>query len=362
MAQIQQGQVVALFAFDVGYEVSLEKLRAMMATTPVQPLSRKKQTPTYLQYTKPPQILHLGLASGHFAVAGNIQATIFDFGAVSISYRWPLAQTESVSLSDLPRISHDLYNFNLEPHAKEQVESLMKKIEPAIVRPRLADMVEDYYLFIIENFDQPLKADELLAQHRTELAQALRFELSRLSRAQQDEAVSQNISYYENDLTLVDWNAAIIYDRDYEDTANVLELLNVELLEARYIDGQLDKRIADYSSLARKRPELPVPLRRPYKQVIEDLAELRLESSLLSERVDNSLKLVGDLYLARLHSAAAQRFYLQEWDRIISQKLEIISDFYELLTDRVHTAQSQTLEVIIVALIMVELVLAFIGK
>jgi uncharacterized Rmd1/YagE family protein len=59
-----------------------------------------------------------------------------------------------------------------------------------------------------------------------------------------------------------------------------------------------------------------------------------------------------------LHSAVAQRFYLQEWEQIISRKLEIISDFYQLLNDRVHTAQSQTLELIIVILILVELALA----
>jgi uncharacterized Rmd1/YagE family protein len=79
----------------------------------------------------------------------------------------------------------------------------------------------------------------------------------------------------------------------------------------------------------------------------------------VNERVENALKLVGDLYLARLHSAAAGRFYLHEWDRIISRKLEIISDFYQVLNDRVHTMQSQALEVIIVILILVELVLAF---
>src|SRR5262245_31242053 len=158
MIHIKKGQVVALYAFDVGYEVSLERLSAIMATTPVQPLSRKKQTPTYLQYTKPPQILHLGLTSGHFARQGNIQATVFDFGAVSISYRWPL---DGLLLGDLPRISHDLYNFNLEPHAREQVETLMKKIEPAIVRPRLANLVEDYYLFMLEDLDRTMKADEL---------------------------------------------------------------------------------------------------------------------------------------------------------------------------------------------------------
>lgn len=362
MSQILQGQVVAMFAFDVGYEVSLEKLSAIMATTPVQPLSRKKQTPTHLQYTKPPQILHLGIATGHFPSPGNIQATIFDFGAVSISYRWNLTGGAPLPLNQLPQISHDLHELNLEIHAKEQVEALMLKIEPAIVRPKLADLIEDYYLFIFEKLDAPLSAEELVANHRAELAQALRFEKIKLSRSQQDEALAQNISYYEHDVTLIDWNAAVIYDPDYEDTANVLELLNVELLEARYIDRQLDKRISEYASLVRKRIEWPIPLRTPYRKAIEDLAELRLESSLLSERVENALKLVGDLFLARLHSAAAKRFYLQEWETTISRKLEIISDFYDLMNDRLHTVQSQTLEVIIVVLILVELILPLIGR
>src|SRR5262245_62102015 len=164
MMRILQGQVVAMFAFDVGYEVSLERLAAMMATTPVQPLSRKKQTPTYLQYTKPPQILHLGLATGHFTSPGTLPATIFDFCAVSISYRWNLAAGEPVTLEDLPRISHDLYNLNLETHAKEQVENLILKIEPAIIRPKLAELMEDYYLFIIEKLDNAPLAEDLIAQ------------------------------------------------------------------------------------------------------------------------------------------------------------------------------------------------------
>ena len=357
MARILQGQIVALFAYDIGYEVSLDRLRAMIETTPIQPLSRKKQTPTYLQYTRPPQTLHLGLATGHFAAPGQVQATIFDFGAVSIAYRWPLP--EALALDELPRLSHDLHAFNLEPNAREQAESLMRKIEPAITSARLSALMEDYYLFILEELDEPVRAETLLANHRGALAQTLRFENKPLSRSQQDEALTQAISYYESDLVLVDWNAAVICDRDYEDTANVLELLNVELLEARYIDAELDKQIDKYGALVRRRIEWPVPLRTPYKGAIEDLAELRLESSLLSERVENALKLVGDLYLARIHRAAAQRFYLQEWESNIQRKLEILSDFYQLLNDRVHTAQSQALELIVIVLILVEILLAF---
>ena len=59
------------------------------------------------------------------------------------------------------------------------------------------------------------------------------FETQSLSADQQDEALNQHLSYYENDLVIVDWNVSIVYDRDYWDTVNVLELLNVELLEAR---------------------------------------------------------------------------------------------------------------------------------
>jgi hypothetical protein len=356
MALINKGQIVAFFAFDLGDEIDLEQLSRLTAAVPAPPLSRKKQTPPYLQYTRLPLVLHLGSAPELFSSVGTLQATAFDFGAVSLTYRW--TAPADLSLDGLPQLSRTLYEQNLAFQAGAAIEQLLARIKSAIARPRLAGLVEDYYLFVIEELDRACSAEELLTEHRATLAQALRFETAPLSPSQQAEAISQSISYYQNDLVLLDWNAAIIYDRDYEDTLSVLELLNVELLEARYIDARLDTRIGEYSKLIRQRPEWPFPFRTPYKQTIQELAELRIESSLLSERVDNSLKLIGDLYLARLHTAAAQRFYLYEWERIISRKLEIISEFYRLLTDRVRTAQSQALELIIILLILVELVLA----
>ncbi|HEY9847196.1 MAG TPA: hypothetical protein V6D03_13490, partial [Candidatus Caenarcaniphilales bacterium] len=287
---------------------------------------------------------------------GQIQATIFDFGAVSISYRWPLtAQGEGLQLQDLPRLSQELYSLSLEDHARKQLQVLLEKIQPAVVRPELSSLVEDYYVFIFENLNELLRAEDLLTQYRPTLAQILRFDIQMLSLEQQEEALHQRISYYESDLVLVDWNAAIIYDQDYWDTLNVLELINVELLVARQIDAQLDKRVRDYEGLVQNRIEWPIPLRSPYRQAIDELAELRIESSLLAERVENTLKLIGDVYLARVHSAATQRFYLQEWEVSISQKLEIVANLYQVLTDRVSTAQSQTLEIVIIVLIVIEI-------
>ena len=362
MIKIGQGQIRALFAFDVGYEVSLDRLRHIAAATPAPPISRKKQTPPYLQYTEPPLVLTLGAAPDRIRGRGSLQATIFDFGALSLSYHWPISEGDGIRLEDLPRLSQQLHQSELEAHARESVARLMEHLEPAIVRPRLDPLVEDYYLFIVERLETELTGEDLLRLYRPQLAQTLRFEVMPLSRTQQEEALSQSISYYEHDLVLVDWNAAIVYDRDYEDSASVLEFLNVELLEARYVDAQLDKRLRSYGPMPPRTRLGPIPLLAPYRKPVEELAELKTEYLLLNERIDNALKLIGDLYLARLHSAAARRFYLHEWNQIIARKLEIITDLYEMLTDRVHTMQSQMLELIIILLILVELVLGLAGK
>src|SRR5215813_1251411 len=318
MTKILQGHCVALFAFDVGYEVSLEKLAALFSATPIQPLSRKRQTPTYLQYTKAPVTLALQNAEKLSGVSGTLEATIFDFGAVSMAYRWPLAADDSgLPLHNLAALSAELHGRNLETEARQAVSELVDKISSAIDRPRLSGLVEDYYLFIIEKLDPSLGAKDLFTRHRCELAQALSFETAPLSGWQQEETLSQYVSYLESDLTIVDWNAALIYDRDYEDTAHVLELLNVELLEARYIDRTLDQRVNTYAGLLQAPPAWPIPLRSPYRRALHELTEWRLESTLLSERVTNSLKLIGDLYLSRIHAAAAIKVHLPDWEKMV---------------------------------------------
>ncbi|HMG36137.1 MAG TPA: hypothetical protein VKM94_19530 [Blastocatellia bacterium] len=356
--QILQGHISAFYAFDVGYEISLEKLTTLLSSVPAQPMSPKKQTPMFTQYTRPPHIVHLGRTPCPFGGSAELRATLFDFGVVSMAYTWTLGKELPTLLSELPTISQSLYQLNLVGNAREQVRSLVDRIKPAISKPNLSSIVEDYYLFVIERLGKSLRADELLTKYRSVLAQTLRFETASLSVEQQDDALRQKLSYYEKDLLLIDWNAAVVYDQDYDDAVNVLELLNVELLEARYIDTELDRRIQEHANLAQGAMSWPIPLRTPLRKAMQELGELRIESSLLSERLGNSLKLIGDLYLARVYSSGAERFYLKQWQKIISDKLDTIDSFYELVTDRIRTAQSQTLELAVIVLIMVELFLA----
>lgn len=95
---------------------------------------------------------------------------------------------------------------------------------------------------------------------------------------------------------------------------------------------------------------------------MQDLGELRIEASLLAERVDNSLKIIGDQYLAGVYSAAATRFYLREREVIIERKLEILTSLYQLLVDRIRTAQNQMLELAIILLILIEILMPLFNR
>jgi hypothetical protein len=100
--RIRSGQIAAFFAFDIGYEVSLEKLATVAGAMPVQPISRKRQTPPHMQYSRPPVILNL---PGNEMIGSHVcqlQATIFEFGAASIAYRWRFGHNSRVQIEDLP--------------------------------------------------------------------------------------------------------------------------------------------------------------------------------------------------------------------------------------------------------------------
>ena len=356
MTYITRGQAVAFYAFDVGYEVALDQARQLLDLEPVPPLSRKKQSPIYQQYSTAPQVVQWGKLAPLRGVAGTVQVTLYDFGAVSVAYRWPLPKR--LPLDDLAAVSAEIFQRNLDADARHRLETFLGTIAPAITRPEFSSLVEDYYVFVAERFDEALSGSNLIERHGDALAQAVRLDTQPLSDEQRGEALARAISYYRNDLVVIDWNAALIADPDYEDALNIFELLNVELLEARYIDAQLDRRINNYERLRERRFHLPLPFRTPYKREIEELSDLRIDSSLLTERVDNALKLIGDDYLARVYAVASQRLYLHEWNASIAGKLSIIEDLYQVLTDRVSTAQNHTLELIVIVLIIIEILLA----
>jgi hypothetical protein len=210
----------------------------------------------------------------------------------------------------------------------------------------------------VSRFDPDTDAPALLGTHRDLLAQIVHCEPLALSPSETDEVLRTAVTYTPRDLVVTDWNVALVFDENWADALDVLELLNVQLLELRFLDAMLDRRVnAIYEYVAR--PRRILSFRREVVRARE-LSELRLDTATLRERLINAVKLVGDLYLTKIYARTADRLHLGEWQRSIDGKLELVQKIADVLGGRAATTRAELLELTIILLILFEIILFFV--
>lgn len=349
---IRKGLCYVLLAFEIGQGVNLEMAsqRVKLATERMR-FRRNRKAPTHFDYDPPPlRMSQHGqqVNVGRFFTKSQTDITLFDFGACSVCYELDL----NGPMAHLVELSDALYdNVFLLNDARERVAQLLKELGPAVTKPQLADAVEDFTVYHIEEFDSPVHFDRLLDDSAKTLAQVLRAETDELSGEEVKDALSARTSYNMEDCTVVDWNAAFVFGRVVEDSVAVLEFCNVELLEMRVLDESLDDHLESAYHVLTTGSKGGADLRK--------VARLQVDTALLYEAVENALKLLGDQYLARLYTSASNRFHLQEWHSSIRRKLDTLDSIYQKLSDQAAQRRSEVLEMIIIGLILVEIVMGF---
>ena len=77
---------------------------------------------------------------------------LYDFGAVLVAYSIPLIGSFDVLLD----LSETLYGNAEYADARRRVERLLQVIGAAVDRQSIAEFVEDYVIFEIESFSEPV--------------------------------------------------------------------------------------------------------------------------------------------------------------------------------------------------------------
>jgi hypothetical protein len=228
----------------------------------------------------------------------------------------------------------------------------------ALDRPTPAPLQEDYLIALVNTFDAAPSADEL--QHRADLVPLLAGEERPLSEAYRRDLLRQRFSYYRDDLVVLTWDRAFIYEPRYEtDVADVLEMANAQLLEMRTYDEMLDDELPRMRQLveATRRGANLLSSRR-YARLARRLRTLVAEITELTERVDNALQVTEDVYLARVYTAAMELFRLPNVNSAVERKLSFIRETYTALHDEAASARAELLEIAIVVLIVAEVLLS----
>lgn len=359
--RIEQGTCYALLAYDIGLAIHLEEAeRHITAITERGRIRHKARAPQYFDYRPAPLRLTQdgrALEFGPYRSHATVEVMLYDFGAVTVIYRIPLEGPFEGLLS----LSQALYeNDPLRTESRQRVEQLVRDIQPAVERPMISAEVEDYLLFAIERC-APSEIHAFLGPYDDLFARVLRSEARPLSDQEVHEATSCRIAFGRGDLALIDWNAALVFGQDMDDVRAVLDFVNVELLEMRTLDQQLDRALDEgYAALTRN-PGRKLWLPGSHEQAVTHIGQLQVESAVLFERVANTLKLLGDQYLARVYRLASQRFHLDAWDASILRKLQTLDSIYSKMADRATTQRMEYLEWIIIVLIAFSIVLPFLS-
>lgn len=356
--RVATGHLFFFYAYDAGFEIALEKARPLCEASDAPGIAGLRPAPAHLQYRPRPLTVPAGEVP--CPVSGRtyrLDATvkIFDFGALSVTLSLPL---EDLPLDEYAEIALSLASESgMEKFARDAARRLFDRIRPAVSRPMFADLVEEYSVWHVGGFSPALSGTEAIARLPREIARLLTLERAELSEAAVAEIVRSPIRYFDNDLVLADWNAAFVYDPKFQDTAEVLEFLNIQVLELRYFDRLLHEALETVSGGLPPRWRLFHVLQDPYELPLRMLSGIRTDVSLIRERIYNSLKLVGDVYLARVYEEARRKVGAEKHERTVRDQLATLTDIYTVLTNQAAAARAETLELIIILLIALEIVM-----
>lgn len=352
-----------MFAFDAGFQIDLDEARKLTAdATPYQIVRGRRPSPGWFGYQPAPLRLLVNIGSvaiGDYATDATVEMIVYDFGAILVTFSIPF-ECPVDRLTDLGLALYD--NDDLQSHARTGVSAVFESIRSSIERPNLRDIVEDYCVFAIRerNGEEPPTA--FLDRHAQSLGRAIEAEAGELGEDQLARTLGGRMSYGVDDLAVIDWNAAILLDPEPDDLIAVLQHANVELLQLRILDDELDS-ILDHSDelLARFVNRRWYPLFKD-EALVSRFAMVQTDAAVLFEGVNNAIKLMGNQYLARVYRLASERLSLPAWQSNVQRKLDAADGVYQRITDTAATRRLETLEVVIIVLIAISIVLPFVVK
>jgi hypothetical protein len=364
-----RGVCSVVFCYDVGFSIDLNRAADLLTRSASLPnpqrerLQLRRKAPKYFNFDPAPLRVQQQYPSREFAgfhSAPVAETTLYDFGGASVVYSIPIRG----NLSDLLPLANALSdNQEFLNDSRKRLDELISELRPAILRPRLGELVEDYATYQLDQLgDGGESLNSLLDANRALLAQILRGESTPLSDQEVSEALGVRISYSKNDAAILDFAAAFVIDPDASDLLDLIEFANVELLEMRSLDETLDDALEEVYPILSRRERAQTwgwVRARAGARRMRRVAELQVDAAVLFEQVDNAIKLVGDHYLARFYKRLSDRLHHPEWDASVLRKLSTLENIYQKLSDQQSTRRMEVLEWIIIVLIALSMLLPF---
>ena len=359
-----KGEVVYYRLFDIGAAIDLDEVQRRVAIPFLSGrIVPEHAAPKYARLGQP-ILVHLDqreVDTNLGRLTFTIAVKLYGVGALSVVLRTPF---DAVNLRDLrPFAGVRIKGLEKEETLDEYCTRIAGRIEEDLV-PYMHDSYdvkvdpEPYTVYCVTVSEHPVRT----------FANGWRREVTALLASDprpddiSDEEVEDTwkswLSYYQDDLVVVEWDAALVIEptASYEDTLAVLEVANLQLLELRtydaFLDKAIDKAYDDLEDLFRRSSLL-----RSGGQEVKELAELRMDLSEATFQVDNISKLWGDWFLGKVYRACMRKFELESWRKTVADKMQDLSEIYQVAQAEFEGRRMLLLETLVVLLFVIDLLL-----
>ncbi|MEW6424211.1 MAG: hypothetical protein AB1523_05605 [Bacillota bacterium] len=337
--------------YDVAEEIQLHLVEKILAESkPTARLRLSRIRPKSIHIPNPPVTVELGgedilIRKERYPV--KFVAKVYDLGVISIIMRILLGSSCTYEkIRDLAVYLSD--TEDLECLFVNKRDEVREALAQTMIRPGYRGFEEDYLLFYFRQWQKEWDPVPLLLGENEPVSQQVRRE-----------TLQHTFTYGEEDLTIITWSSALVYDNTGSfDIPDLLEFALTQLLELRYYDSLLSEEMTKmYDAI--EEAEAVTQFRRlgQYRQIMNKLMELVVEINEITEKIQNSLKVTEDVFYARIYGAALAIFRTRAWMESIQQKSSVIMQNYSFLSNRLVNQQSMLLELAIVLLFLLEIIL-----
>lgn len=361
---VARGSIIVYRIFDVAEELDLRRIEEALTTAGSSSrLKIARSTGHALILRDAPLTLALGSAElrlGKASAKADLFARVWSYGVASLQFRVPIQEgTSWQALIELAACVED--DNNVDDLAQGRVRELATSLAAAATLPHEPQGMEDYVVYFLEQLSGVERPSDLAS--RVDIPALILGEPNQtLSEDVRRPILESSLSYSTRDLAVIDWNSALVVDPDgSRDVVDMLEFAVTHLMEFRYFDTLLDDRVAALYSAIERRHRFRSFFRNDSDRLSHEASSLFIEFSEHVERIENSLKFVGDFYLATVFRRAAARLQLKEWEDNVLRKVNALARVSEVLSEETNTRRSHLLEIIVIVLILYEIVHAAIA-
>lgn len=348
--KIFDGNIFIFYSFDVGDDIDLEAVKNSQALIR-RPLTLSKY---FKNYHIP---LEVELPHPHNKNSSRcISAKLYNFGVITLTYKIPYEKTLEKLREEINTIEEDFREQSVSDAA-----SIFSKIKQFVKQARFFHLRNSYLVIQADIDAQISDTVRLKEEYGGLIASILRFETELLSEYQKNDILDSAIGYYRGDLIIIDTEAAFVYDDEYLELLDLFEFATLQQLELQYFDRVLDQQLNEVYEQDKVRTVtlktyLPL-ISLLNKDPIAELGKLRVDISVITERLENSIKLVGEAYYSEVYALLVSKLEIDNWRESINRKLDIVKDIRTIFENNVNIVREDLLSVLIIILIFIEVII-----